>query len=66
MVSNEHGKTNHGPLERAGLQSLVDSEWQPPGAESAAEVGWVGDGQHCGTNHGPLERAGAGPAGCSL
>ena len=52
----EHGLTNHGPLERAGLQSVIDSDRQPPGAD----LGGAGDGGHGGTSlGGPQGRAGS-------
>ena len=50
----EHGGADNRPPGRAGLQSVTDSERQPPGAD----LGGAGDGEHGGADNRPPGRAG--------
>ena len=50
----EHGGADNRPPERAGLQSVIDSERQPTGVD----LGGAGYGEHGGADNRPPERAG--------
>ena len=52
--SGEPGGADNRPPERAGLQSVIDSERQPTGVD----LGGAGDGEHGGADNRPPERAG--------
>ena len=50
----EHGGADNRLPYFAGLQSVIDSERQPPGTD----LGGAGDGEHVGADNRPPDRAG--------